>query len=212
MTPIYHYYHIYAEGAWEKPVEEHTDALRVSGLEDHPGFHFRIGLVGSLENVQRVQDYLTEKHFQWSLIGYRTQGWEQLTLNAVAADCQQTDGLVFYAHTKGAHQPTRFNSAWRRRMTDFNVTRWKDAVASLESFSAYGCHWMDLEGSWVFGGNFWWTHMKHLRLLGPVSMDNRWKAEEWVGHLRHCVPDFRACDPAGPFPGKVIVSSTTQSP
>lgn len=212
MTPIYHYYHVYADGAWEEPVREHTDALRASGLEVRPGFHFRVGLVGSLENVQKVRDYLAGKNFKWTMIGWRHSGWEQLTLKAVADDCQQTDGLVFYAHTKGAHQPTRFNSAWRKRMTYFNVTRWKDAVASLHTCSAYGCHWMDLEGSWVFGGNFWWTRMEHLRLLGPVSMDNRWKAEEWIGHLRHRLQNFRACDPAGPFPGQIIASPAKQDP
>lgn len=208
MTPIHHYYHVYADGAWEEPVREHTDALRDSGLEDYPNFLFHIGLVGRKENVQRVRDYLGKKNLEWTLIGWCEKGWEQLTLNGVAHDCKHTEGLVFYAHTKGSHDPSRFNTAWRKRMTYFNVTRWKDAVAKLENCSAYGCHWMEVEGSWIFGGNFWWTHMAHLRLLGPVSMDNRWKAEEWIGHLRHHVKDFRAYDPAGAFLGKVVASTT----
>jgi hypothetical protein len=203
MTSIHHYYHIYADGAWEEAVREHTDALRASGLEKHPSFLFHIGLVGSKENRQRVIDYLTENTFEWTLVGWRDKGWEQLTLNAVANDCKETEGLVFYAHTKGAHDAGRFNAAWRKRMTYFNVTRWEDAVARLENYSAYGCHWMELEGAWIFGGNFWWTHMEHIRLLGPVCMDNRWKAEEWIGHLRHHVKGFKVYDPAGPFPGKV---------
>jgi hypothetical protein len=208
MIPIHHYYHIYADGAWEDPVREHSDALRESDLADYPGFLLHIGLVGSKENAQKVRDYLSTKDLAWHLIGWRETGWEQLTLSAVAHDCQQTEGLVFYAHTKGAHDPTRFNIAWRKRMTYFNVTRWKDAVQRLDNCTAYGCHWMEVEGSWIFGGNFWWTHMEHLRLLGPVRTDNRWKAEEWIGHLRDHIEDFRAYDPAGAFPGK-ITSSTT---
>jgi hypothetical protein len=207
MPPVHHYYHIYADGAWEEPVREHTDALRLSGLEDYPEFRFRIGLVGKTENVQRVKDYLHSKGVAWDLLGSSEEGWEQLTLAALARDCQHHEGFAFYAHTKGAHTPSRFNTAWRKRMTYFNVIMWKEAVASLNHASAYGCHWMELDGSWIFGGNFWWTHMEHLRLLGPVSMENRWKAEEWVGHLRQRVKDFKASDPAGPFPGKVAGTS-----
>jgi hypothetical protein len=203
MTPIHHYYHIYADGTWEDPVREHAAALRESGLENYPNFFWRIGIVGSEENRERVRAYLDRKNFGWDLVRWREEGWEQLTLGALAEDCQQLEGLAFYAHTKGAHDPNPFNNAWRKRMTFFTVTKWKDAVASLESCSAYGCHWMELEGCWLFGGNFWWTWMEHLRLLGPVSMENRWKAEEWVGHLHEQVKDFKACDPAGPFPGTV---------
>jgi hypothetical protein len=64
MTPINHYYHIYADGAWEGPVREHTDALRVSGLQDYPSFRLHIGLVGSKENVQRVRDYLGKRNLE----------------------------------------------------------------------------------------------------------------------------------------------------
>jgi hypothetical protein len=207
MTPIHHYYHIYADGAWEDPVREHTDALRESGLEDDPEFRFHIGLVGKAENAQRVKDYLHSRDLAWNLVGSSEKGWEQLTLSALSAASHHHEGFAFYAHTKGAHTPSQFNTAWRNRMTYFNVTKWKEAVTSLDHFSAYGCHWMELEGSWIFGGNFWWTRMEHLRLLGPVSMENRWKAEEWVGHLRHLVKDFKASDPAGPFPGKVAGTS-----
>jgi hypothetical protein len=203
MTLIHHYYHIYADGAWEIPVREHIDALRESALETHPGFFLRIGIVGNNENVTRVRDYLGEKKIVWALAGWRREGWEQLTLTALATDCQRSDGLVFYGHTKGAHDPSRFNADWRQRMTYFNVTRWKDAVTSLRTHDAYGCHWMELEGNWIFGGNFWWTHMQHLRLLEPPNLANRWRAEDWIGQLRRQIKNFTVCDPAPPFPGCV---------
>jgi hypothetical protein len=203
MTPIHHYYHIYADGAWKDPVSEHTDALRESGLEDYPDFRLHIGLVGNAENVQRVRDYLRSKEFAWNLAGWSEKGWEQLTLAAVANDCQHNEGLVFYAHTKGAHAPGKFNTAWRRRMIYFNITRWKDAVTSLKTCDAYGCHWMGLEPNWFFGGNFWWTHTRHIRLLDPVQLENRWRAEDWIGQLKYRIKDLKVCDPAGPFPGTI---------
>jgi hypothetical protein len=35
MIPIHYYYHVYADGAWEDAVKEHTDALRNNGLGSH---------------------------------------------------------------------------------------------------------------------------------------------------------------------------------
>ena len=199
MTPIHHYYHIYADGAWETPVKEHTDALRESGLEGHPDFRLHVGLVGNEQNADRVRDYLRKKKMKWTLAGWRSEGWEQVTLNALADDCQRAEGLVFYGHTKGAKDSGRFNDEWRRRMTYFNVTRWKDAVTALRTYDAYGCHWMELEGNWLFGGNFWWTHMQYLRLLEPPGLENRWRAEDWIGRLRHQVKGFEVLDPGPPF-------------
>lgn len=203
MNSIHHFYHIYADGDWTIPVQEHADALRKSKLQDYPGFSFHVGIVGNEENANRVRDYLDRNKTVWALAGWQHEGWEQLTLSALAADCQHADGLAFYGHTKGAHAPSRFNTEWRQRMTHFNVTRWKDAVTALQTHDAYGCHWMELEGNWIFGGNFWWTHMRHLRFLEPPKLEDRWRAEEWVGHLRHHVGNFRVHDPAPPFPGKV---------
>ncbi len=62
---------------------------------------------------------------------------------------------------------------------------------------------MELQGNRIFGGNFWWTHMPRLRLIGLPKMDNRWRAEEWIGSLRHHVP-LEVCDPAPSFPGQSV--------
>jgi hypothetical protein len=203
MTAIYHYYHIYADGEWQTPVREHIEALQKSKLHEETDFLIRIGLVGSEANVNRVQEYLEESEIKWKLVIWRTTGWEQLTLGRLASDSQDREGLAFYGHTKGAHDPNRFNEEWRQRMTYFTVTRWRDAVEALRTHDAYGCHWMELQGNWIFGGNFWWTHMHYLRLLPQPGNENRWRAEDWIGQLRHHISNFRVCDPAPPFPGEI---------
>ena len=203
MTVIHHYYHIYADGEWESPVREHMEALQKSGLSDQPDFFIRVGIVGTEANAHSAQRYLEEQGIKWSLLVWQTTGWEQLTLSRLAADSHHTDGVVLYCHTKGAHNPNPFNVDWRQRMTHFNVARWKDAVAALRTHDAYGCHWMELQGNWIFGGNFWWTHMRHLRLLPQPGVENRWRAEDWVGQLRHLISNFRVQDPAPPFPGAI---------
>jgi hypothetical protein len=205
MVPIHHYYHIYAAGAWQEPVREHIRALTESGLSRRESFSLHVGIVGREEDANAVRRLLDDA-VKWAEIGRSEEGWEQLTLGALARDSHSNDGLAVYAHTKGAHTPNRFNTDWRRRMTYFTITKWRDAVAALETHAAYGCHWMQLEGNWLFGGNFWWTHMSHLRLFPPPKLDTRWQAEEWIGQLPQYVPEFRVCDPAPPFPGRVCAA------
>ena len=203
MTRLHHYYHIYADAAWQPAVHEHFTALSESGLSEQNDFCLNIGVVGAAEKIDDVCEYLRTRDLSWRLVASAAHGWEQLTLTALWSDAPSMDGPVLYAHTKGAHDTNEFNQAWRRRMTHFTVTKWRDAVTALHEYDAYGCHWMELEGSWFFGGNFWWTHMKHLRLLEPPRMENRWKAEEWVGHLREKIEGFRVFDPAPGFPGTI---------
>jgi hypothetical protein len=122
----------------------------------------------------------------------------------LARESHLLEGIVFYAHTKGAGTPAPYNADWRRRMTYHTVTQWREARKSLASHHAYGCYWMQLAGSWLFGGNFWWTQMSYLRALSPPQTHSRWAAESWIGLLPQYIPDFTVCDPAGPFPGKIV--------
>lgn len=203
MIPLHHFYHIYADGAWRDPVQEHLEALQTSGLATEEGFSFSVGLVGSETNTAAVRDFLNTHSLPWREISSSRQGWEQVTLSVLARESHTLEGFVFYAHTKGASAPGGFNTAWRRRMTYHTVTHWREALASLETHHAYGCHWMELEGHWLFGGNFWWTRMSHVRLLPTPQLHSRWAAEGWIGQLPKYIPGFTACDPAGPFPGKI---------
>ncbi len=203
VSDLHHFYHIYADGDWRQPVEEHLHALAASGLAAAKGFSFKVGLVGSDRNAAAVRDCLNVSPIPWTEVAHSRAGWEQVTLGALARESHTLDGFAFYAHTKGASSPTRFNTEWRRRMTHFTVWRWRDALQSLETHHAYGCHWMKLQEFWLFGGNFWWTRMAFLRLLPPVGTNSRWAAEGWIGLLQKYVDGFSACDPAGPFPGKV---------
>lgn len=203
MTELKHFYHIYADGEWWEPVEEHLEALKTSGLGAEKGFSLSVGLVGSDGNTATVRELLNSRCIPWREIGSSREGWEQVTLNVLARESHTSTGFVFYAHTKGASAPSRFKTAWRQRMTYYTVTCWREALASLETHHAYGCHWMQLQNSWLFGGNFWWTRMSHLRLLPPPGTHSRWVAEGWIGQLPRYIAGFAACDPAPPFPGKI---------
>jgi hypothetical protein len=204
VTDIHHFYHVHADGFWREPVQQHLEALKYSGLQAQHGFQFNVGLVGSEQNISAVRRFFSDESVRWREVACSEQGWEQVTLDVLARESHNLEGFAFYAHTKGASAPTHFNNAWRMRMTYYTVTCWREALRSLETHHAYGCHWMQLEGShWLFGGNFWWTRMSHLRLLPPLGAHSRWAAEGWIGLLHEHIPGFIACDPAGSFPGKI---------
>ncbi len=203
ISKLHHFYHVYADGAWREPVEEHLEALATSGLGAQDNFSLNIGFVGSDENTAAVREFLHHHSIRWREIGSTREGWEQVTLSVLARESHASEGFVFYAHTKGASAPTVFNTAWRERMTHHTVTCWRQALQSLETHHAYGCHWMELQGGWLFGGNFWWTRMSYVRLLPPPATHSRWAAEGWIGLLPQYIPEFTVCDPAGPFPGKI---------
>ncbi len=169
-------------------------------------FHSTSASVGNDRNTAAVREFLNDHSIGWREVAASQKGWEQVTLNALSRQSHTLEGFVFYAHTKGAFTPSRFNADWRHRMTFYTVTRWREALLSLETHHAYGCHWMQLEGFWLFGGNFWWTRMSHLRLLPPPGTHSRWAAEGWVGLLPRYIAGFTACDPAGPFPGEIGAS------
>jgi hypothetical protein len=203
MADLHHFYHIYADGEWQEPVEEHLEALRASGLGKEDGFSLNVGLVGNESNITAVRKFLSNQSIRWAEIASSQEGWEQVTLEVLARESHTLEGFAFYAHTKGASVPSRFNTAWRQRMTFYRVAHWRDAIRALETHHAYGCHWMKLQQSWLFGGNFWWTRMSYLRLLPPPGKHSRWAAEGWIGLLPRYIDGFAAYDPAPPFPGKI---------
>jgi len=57
-----HFYHVYADGAWEAPVTEHLHALTVSGLLDSLDDLF-VGIVGH----QRIGRLFVKLSLLWSL-------------------------------------------------------------------------------------------------------------------------------------------------
>lgn len=176
---INHFYHIYADGSWQEPVEEHINALKKHGLADELNGFF-IGLVGSEENRNSVIEKMKEYEIDFSVVSEAESGWEQVTMNKLYEFAQGNDGLIFYAHTKGAHDPSPINIAWRKSMCYFNVVMWKNTKAyfSIMDVDTIGCHWCN---NAFWGGTYWWARAEYIRNLGYPKTEDRWKAEEWIG-------------------------------
>lgn len=120
---------------------------------------------------------------------------------------QRNEGLILYAHTKGAHSPIDVNVRWRRSMTYWNVLQWRDAVEKLKTHGAYGCHWIQplismpehRLGNWMFAGTFFWTHCELMRTWPKPALTHRHEAEGFIGYGWH-QSNFKVWDCTPYFP------------
>lgn len=194
---IRHYYHCYAAGAWSAPVRDHLTALGRAGLDD---MAMTVGLAGPQRDRQVAREMITLRCQRWSLPEpvrwiEADEGWEQVTLRVIREDALATTGdyEVLYAHTKGAHDDSDMNAAWRRSMTRKLVYGWEECTELLAGgYDTAGCHLLTPEGyrdhhprmnyrSMVYGGNFWWARASYLRTLPLPGSENRHQGEEWIG-------------------------------
>jgi hypothetical protein len=191
-----HFYHVYAGGDWEEPVAEHVEALHQSGLASYFD-NIYVGYVGPIDRIAAAEKTIMAALPAVTVTRTGT-GWEQETMSLIPQ--YLSSGPVLYAHTKGASDPSPINKAWRRSMTLECIIRWERAVEALHEWDIAGCHWLMADDlKWFFGGTFWWANSDYLRTLPPVSVENRWQAEHWVG----LNPQVRAFDLKPGHPGDI---------
>ena len=180
-----HFYHVWADGAWQDPLAGHLAALDVSGLGAALDCK-AAGVVGSPANCQAV---IGELGPGWQVAVTAPAGHEQVTLRKLHAYAA-LDGKVFYAHTKGASDPSRRNALWRQRMTCACTEDWERTVTALDTHDCAGPHWLTAQSYWGcpsppwrawFAGNFWWARLDYLRRLPPPGGPDRFAAERWIG-------------------------------
>jgi hypothetical protein len=192
--PLHSFYHVYADGDWRTPVIEHFDALTRTGLlKKLTSLH--VGFVGSPANVKAVRDVLDG--YDYECCAEAETGWEQVTLRPLWEFTQDHEGLVSYAHTKGAANFNPINDPWRRSMEWYCFVNWGRPVDALhEGKYIAGCHWIcggpsPIRGfgtGGMFGGNYWWTRCDLLRQNTPPGMQSRYAAEHWLGQLSQIMP------------------------
>jgi len=181
---IRHYYHVYADGQWSEPVDEHLAAL---GSITEP-MTVTVGVVGSEENRTDAIRHIFTRCARIDRFVEADTGWEQVTLQRLREDLATGhNDPVVYAHTKGASDWSEINVVWRRSMTRHVVGRWRECLDHLRHVDAVGCHWLTPE-QWptlvttpFFGGNFWWARASYLRTLPQLQLNDRWDAEAWIG-------------------------------
>lgn len=207
LVELHHFYHCYAAGDWAQAVTEHCDALTRFGLYDRLA-SLHVGFVGTDEQVAAVRCTLDVLTPDYRVCAQTEAGWEQVTLTALHEFVQDHDGLVSYAHTKGASRVDPVDGPWRRSMEYYNFVDWRRPAAALAFDNALvaGCHWthgtlIEWYGdsgdsqlvagqgtSGWFGGNYWWARCEVLRRNVPPEPDTRHHAEHWIGLISGMVP------------------------
>lgn len=181
MKPLTHFYHVFADGDWERPLLQHVAALNESGLMDELDDMF-IGIVGSSENRTAVK-----KVAPGFVVAEADTGWEQVTLEQVHDWSKTNDAYVFYAHTKGAWSQDELARQWRISMTYDTVIRWRECVEYLHELDAAGPYWLKShepehqQHEFFFAGNFWWARSDYLARLPKLRYESRFNAEGWIG-------------------------------
>lgn len=92
-------------------------------------------------------------------------------------------------------------------MTYWNVIQWRDAIKKLETYGAYGCHWIQplismpehKLGNWMFAGTFFWTHCELMRTWPKPALTHRHEAEGFIGYGWH-QSNFKVWDCTPYFP------------
>lgn len=182
---IVHAYHCYAGGEWQDPLAEHLWALDRAGFDGD----IILGLVGPTGHRRQARAAFTARYPAATIVE-ATTGFEQVTLAAVHAHARKHDGAVLYAHTKGAAHAHGGQARWRRSMTRYVVSGWRECAEALHDADAVGCHWItpdDTHPDWErppsphFAGNYWMARCDYLRRLPACSTRDRWDAERWIG-------------------------------
>ena len=183
---ITHFYHVFADGEWEQPVTEHIAALETSGLNRNINDLY-LGLVGLPDRRIDVVRFFHARGIYPVVAAEADEGWEHVTLEALRKRCATGDGIVFYAHSKGAYNATDINIAWRRSMTYYNIVQWRQNLVALQDHDTSGCHFIDDRaqhnglGHRFYGGTYWWATYHHIRQLPDLVYHSRWCAEWWIG-------------------------------
>lgn len=198
MKPLVHFYHLFVDGHYEQPLQEHMTALESSGLLDELDDFF-VGLVGSPENRAKAKTVVPGV-----VVAESDTGWEQVTLSVLREYAVDNDWFIFYAHTKGAWSNDEMAKQWRVSMTHNTVDKWQECVDALTRVDACGPYWLSShepehkEHGYFFAGNFWWARSDYIRRLPLLRYDNRFRAEGWIGLGQ---PSVHVTYPGYPFWG-----------
>lgn len=207
MTSLHHFYHVYADGQCEQPIREHIRALKESGLYEALTT-FAIGFVGSRQKCQEAIDCLHSLAVKFTIASEAETGWEQVTQIPMWEFSKNNEGLMLYAHTKGASNQSPVNIRWRRSMIYWNVIRWRDAILLLDEHEAYGCHWIQpliegmpehTQGNFMFAGTSFWLRCNVMARFPKPALTHRHEAEGFVGYGWHEKP-YSVYDPTPYFP------------
>ena len=179
-----HFYHVWTDGHWLKPAEEHMALLAASGLSPE----MYVGFVG--HDIREAWSWFLSQCPDVKLAAKADQGHEAVTLHAMHEWCKDNPGRkTLYAHTKGAFHDERLNDAWRLAMARKLVLHGRERLPELDTYDVVGMHWItprqfsfNKVPNPFFAGNFWWARSEYVARLPEIDLaGERHVAEGWLG-------------------------------
>ena len=205
-TPIYVFYHIYAENDWEAIVDEQLAMIYSTGVFFHADKMF-VNVLGTDADYEKVKAKFKDK--EKVFVTKSSEPYEFSTLEMIQDYSGRENFKGLYIHTKSSsvpvnHPEKKSRSFWRIWMNYFTLKYWKCNYTLLDYFDVVGVNYKDgnvssdeywekystlptFEGSWWhtghFAGNFWWfnsSYIKGIKRLRPEEKVNRFNAEWFV--------------------------------
>lgn len=139
---LYNFYHLWVDGEWRVPLQEHIAALEDSLLYANLEKVY-IGLVGNNTNRSLAKNFLqTNAGTKYEIIVEKESGFEQVTQDAMVDFAQNNDGYVFYNHGKGSSNNVTFEHEWRKELNHVFIFEWKKCVEQLQRASIVGTYYL----------------------------------------------------------------------
>jgi hypothetical protein len=203
---IYHFYHIWADGEWQVPLQDNLDYLHKGDLINNLD-EFYVGIVGKEENRLLVKQYLQERNIKHKVCTEKDRGYEQETLDEIC-NLKDEDAYILYAHTKGSYNTEEYEHRWRKELSKNLIENWRECIEKLQDNQAVGNQYTVVNRTNLihvavcyppgkifarygdFDGNFWWSHLRYLKMLGRpyriLDLETGYRreaAETWLRNL-----------------------------
>ena len=192
MNKLYNFYHLWVDGNWKTPLNDHIEYLENSLLYGNIEKVY-VGLVGGQTNRIMAKEYIKlNAGKKYEIIAEADSGFEQVTQDAMVDFAKDHDGYVFYNYSMASLSDIEFEHRWRKELYSVLVGQWRKAVRKLGEHAMVGTYYLlpkhtaaeyrlkesdDIkfarfidnevwEEKGHFSSNFWWTHLKYIRALG----------------------------------------------
>lgn len=183
MTPIHVYLHVAGMNHYREIVAELAGVIDGAGLYDAAA-----SLTACCVGEANLSNLFGQK---WSvlqgspsLIAYEYPTLDKLWRHARS----EANAYYLYLHTKGVRggssRRLRHRASWRRYMSHYVITRWRECIDALAEHDTAGVEWMKPRRypAPCYAGNFWWARGEYLCQLPKPEESS---ANRGLKHRRH---------------------------
>lgn len=182
------FFHMFRRGIWKSVTSQLLKAVVDSGLaENMQRLYICVNDNNSLSNIN-IHGIPKEKVSFIRIDDTRTEWPTICSLYNLYKNVENTP--ILYFHTKGVSVEKKetipFVDDWRKYLSYFNITLWRDCVNRLEiGCQAVGVNKIETPTP-HYSGNFWWMNSSFLKnMIDPNkenhSYENRYGNEFWIG-------------------------------